>query len=354
MAAPRHWPRPDVGDLLCYLRAYYRRVAVEDLAAASRLAAAAAASRPGSPRTGRRAGPSSRSGARRRAPDAFDPSGLVIDIVTDDMPYLVDSVTMELDRHGRDQSIVHPLLRVRRDVAGTLHEVRGDLGPGRRRRETPNPGPQTRRTGPGRHVATGPAPRQAPGEAEQLAAELGRTAPCWTTCGWPSRTSRGWARWPAGWPTGWPRKAPGPRAETGRLLRWLADSHFTVPRLPRVRPGGPIGRAGLRRACRAPAWASCGTTGRATHSLRKLSSRGRRPGPRTRRAAGAGQGELPVHRATGQLPGLHRGQGVRRGRDGTGEYRFLGLYTHAAHTATDRPHPRAPAQAGPACWPRPG
>jgi glutamate dehydrogenase len=46
----------------------------------------------------------------------------VIDIVTDDMPYLVDSVTMELNRLGADiLLIVHPLLTVHRDVAGAAH-----------------------------------------------------------------------------------------------------------------------------------------------------------------------------------------------------------------------------------------
>ncbi len=38
------------------------------------------------------------------------------------MPYLVDSVTMELNRHGADiLLIVHPLLTVHRDVAGAAH-----------------------------------------------------------------------------------------------------------------------------------------------------------------------------------------------------------------------------------------
>jgi NAD-specific glutamate dehydrogenase len=46
-------------------------------------------------------------------------SGLVVDIVIDDMPYLVDSVTTELNRHEAEiRLLVHPLLRVRRDVTG--------------------------------------------------------------------------------------------------------------------------------------------------------------------------------------------------------------------------------------------
>ncbi len=48
----------------------------------------------------------------------------VLEIVTDDMPFLVDSITAELSRRGRAIHLVaHPLLAVVRDVAGSLHEV---------------------------------------------------------------------------------------------------------------------------------------------------------------------------------------------------------------------------------------
>jgi len=45
----------------------------------------------------------------------------IVEIVNDDMPFLVDSVTMEVNRHGLTlHLIVHPLLAVVRDAAGTL------------------------------------------------------------------------------------------------------------------------------------------------------------------------------------------------------------------------------------------
>src|SRR4029453_7829505 len=48
----------------------------------------------------------------------------VVEVVTDDMPYLVDSVTMELSRLGRGiHGVIHPQLVVRRDVTGSLTEV---------------------------------------------------------------------------------------------------------------------------------------------------------------------------------------------------------------------------------------
>lgn len=48
----------------------------------------------------------------------------VVEVVTDDMPFLVDSVTNELSRQGRGiHAVVHPQMVVRRDVAGSLQEV---------------------------------------------------------------------------------------------------------------------------------------------------------------------------------------------------------------------------------------
>jgi glutamate dehydrogenase len=48
----------------------------------------------------------------------------VVEVVTDDMPFLVDSVTMELNEQNREvHMVVHPQILVRRDVAGELQEV---------------------------------------------------------------------------------------------------------------------------------------------------------------------------------------------------------------------------------------
>jgi glutamate dehydrogenase len=48
----------------------------------------------------------------------------VIEIVTDDMPFLVDSVTADLSRQDRAfHLVVHPQLVVRRDAAGALQEI---------------------------------------------------------------------------------------------------------------------------------------------------------------------------------------------------------------------------------------
>ncbi|GAA3372097.1 NAD-glutamate dehydrogenase [Streptomyces sannanensis] len=48
----------------------------------------------------------------------------VVEVVTDDMPFLVDSVTNELSRQGRGiHVVIHPQVTVRRDVTGKLIEV---------------------------------------------------------------------------------------------------------------------------------------------------------------------------------------------------------------------------------------
>ncbi|MBM7172299.1 NAD-glutamate dehydrogenase [Streptomyces sp. G44] len=48
----------------------------------------------------------------------------VVEVVTDDMPFLVDSVTNELSRQGRGiHVVIHPQVAVRRDVTGKLLEV---------------------------------------------------------------------------------------------------------------------------------------------------------------------------------------------------------------------------------------
>ncbi|MFC5722685.1 NAD-glutamate dehydrogenase [Streptomyces gamaensis] len=50
----------------------------------------------------------------------------VVEVVTDDMPFLVDSVTNELSRQGRGiHVVIHPQMVVRRDVTGRLLEILG-------------------------------------------------------------------------------------------------------------------------------------------------------------------------------------------------------------------------------------
>src|SRR5450755_2021066 len=116
---------PGVGDVRAYVRAYYRRVAIDDLAGAGPLRLAAVAREQAQLAAQR---PQGRAIVRvRPGGDAvLDPASDVIDIVTDDMPFLVDSITMELARHGLSaRLVIHPQLRIRRDVTGAMREVAG-------------------------------------------------------------------------------------------------------------------------------------------------------------------------------------------------------------------------------------
>jgi glutamate dehydrogenase len=124
-AAGRVGQVPGTGDLMSCLQAYYRHVADDDLteagperlAAVFRRHAQLAAHRP----QGR-----ALVDVRPGGDVVLRPPADVVDIVTDDMPFLVDSITMELANHGLSaRVIVHPQLRVRRDLTGALREIIG-------------------------------------------------------------------------------------------------------------------------------------------------------------------------------------------------------------------------------------
>src|SRR5215472_16709862 len=209
------------GDsVYCYLDAYYQRVATEDLAAPSRLAAVAQAhARLGLSRPQGRALVQVRESADAQL-RPVGRSGLVVDIVTDDMPYLVDSVTTELNRHEAEiLLLVHPLLRVHRDVTGALRRILGVCGPGGDG-GTGSP-PVGEITESWIHVELGP-PRDKV-TADQLAAELRHVLDDVRVAVEDQPRMGEVARRLADQLGG----APGSdQAEHGDLLRWLADGNL--------------------------------------------------------------------------------------------------------------------------------
>ena len=208
--APPGDPGRAVGDLPGFLAAYYRLAETEDLTTAGpqRVAAVAAwhaalgASRP----QGRAA-----VAARESGKTSLTGAGAVIDIVTDDMPYLVDSVTMELNRHLADiRLIVHPLLTVQRDVTGVAHgTVQPNIGA-----EPPAGTIQESWI----HVELTDA-----GDSAQLAADLRRVLDDLRIAMEDQRRMRSAARELV---AGLTDVGDPEEAEAGELLAWLSAGHF--------------------------------------------------------------------------------------------------------------------------------
>ena len=112
-------------DVAAYIQQYYRNTALDDLkdravedlagAALSHLALAMRR-QPGTPRI--------LVGNPAPDTDGWDSGHSIVQIVTDDMPFLVDSTSMVLNRRGSYIHLtVHPVLHVRRNDQGTLLEV---------------------------------------------------------------------------------------------------------------------------------------------------------------------------------------------------------------------------------------
>ena len=104
-------------------RLYYAEVDPEELAARSAQGPrrarrrATSSSAAGSRAASRRSAPTTRV---RRSTAGTAPH-TVVEIVNDDMPFLVDSVTMEVNRQGLTlHLVIHPVLRTARDAAGEL------------------------------------------------------------------------------------------------------------------------------------------------------------------------------------------------------------------------------------------
>ncbi|HEY2161583.1 MAG TPA: hypothetical protein VGH24_09775 [Solirubrobacteraceae bacterium] len=56
--------------------------------------------------------------------DAWESARTVVQVVSDDMPFIVDSVTMEVGRQGHSiDLVIHPVIVVRRDQDGRMIEV---------------------------------------------------------------------------------------------------------------------------------------------------------------------------------------------------------------------------------------
>ncbi len=218
-------PLPGVGDVSICLKAYYRHVAEDDLSAAGPERLAAVTARHAQLAAHR---PQGRAlvEVRRGGEAALDPPADVIDIVTDDMPFLVDSVTMELANHGlAPKLVVHPQLRVRRDVTGSLREIVGQASAGQLKDH------ESRHDELAESWTHIEIPPLAEGEADALAVDLRRVLGDVRVAVEDYTRMRARALALADELTHEGEGAGASGADTpteiAELLRWLADGHFT-------------------------------------------------------------------------------------------------------------------------------
>ncbi|UFR04160.1 NAD-glutamate dehydrogenase [Streptomyces sp. Go40/10] len=116
---------PDSESVLAFLQRYYLHTAPEDLADRDPVDVFGAAVSHYRLAENR---PQGTANVRVHTPtveeNGWTCSHTVVEVVTDDMPFLVDSVTNELTRQGRGiHVVVHPQFVVRRDLTGKLIEV---------------------------------------------------------------------------------------------------------------------------------------------------------------------------------------------------------------------------------------
>jgi glutamate dehydrogenase len=240
----------------------------------------------------------------------------VVEVVTDDMPFLVDSVTMELAREGYPINLViHPVIRVRRDEDGNLIDV---IEPGADGTDAV-----------GESILHAEVAREPDYEAranlrrnvERVLGEVHAAVRDW-------HTMRGRAESLVGELDGQPPPIDSAELEeTKQFLAWLADSHFTFLGYREYELVADEDEAGLKAV---PDSGLGILRGAPVTPYTKLS-------PKALALARAPHALVLTKansRATVHRPAYLDYVGVKRfGADGqvTGERRFLGLYTTAAY-----------------------
>jgi len=203
-----------------FVREYFRQVDPEDLAArgVEDLAGAALAHW----QFGRMRTPAEQGRARVRvlspslSEHGWASRHTVIQIVNDDMPFLVDSVSMEINRQGLTlHLLVHPVLSVERDAAGHLKRVTT-------RRDAPDlPRESWMHIEVDRQVDAASRQQLADG-VERVLADVRATTGDWKAMR--ARLQAAAEQVAAGVPA----EAKGEQAETREFLEWLAKDHLLL------------------------------------------------------------------------------------------------------------------------------
>ena len=118
-------PAAQAEEAAVFIREYFSQADSEDLAERSIPDLyGAALSHLGFARRFQSGAPKLRVYSPRLEEHGWESSHTVIEIVNDDMPFLVDSITMEVNRQGYTQHLViHPLFKMLRDADGELRSV---------------------------------------------------------------------------------------------------------------------------------------------------------------------------------------------------------------------------------------
>ncbi|MEU4151400.1 NAD-glutamate dehydrogenase [Streptomyces sp. NPDC026659] len=214
---------PDSESVLAFLQRYYLHTAPEDLTDRDPVDAFGAALSHYRLAENR---PQGTANVRVHTPtveeNGWTCSHTVVEVVTDDMPFLVDSVTNELTRQGRGiHVVIHPQFVVRRDVTGKLIEVLPKPAPGAEL-------PHDAHVESWIHVEIDRETDRA--DLKQISADLLRVLSDVREAVEDWEKMRETAIRIADDLESEPRPAdlPGPEAEEAReLLRWLAADHFT-------------------------------------------------------------------------------------------------------------------------------
>jgi glutamate dehydrogenase len=118
-------PEKKIVEIERFVRQYYRRVEADDLEERNLCnLCGAALAHFDFMREFKAGAPKVRVYNPQGQTDGWESPHTVVEIVNDDMPFLVDSVTMEIKRLGlRTHLTVHPVMKTRRDAAGGLIEI---------------------------------------------------------------------------------------------------------------------------------------------------------------------------------------------------------------------------------------
>ncbi len=253
----------------------------------------------------------------------------VVQVVTDDMPYLVDSVAAEFARDGvQVQRIVHPIVVVSRDLTGELLEVHPDADP------ADPPANSAAESWMYIEIDLVTDRNRARELDNRLSSVLGDVREVVEDTDKMAETARRLADELDENP---PRLSASETAEGARLLRWLADGHFTFLGYRRYElidnPHPDSDEPALRAVL---------ATGLGVLRQDSLAARSLTAGPDT--AASALAPTLLVLTQASAPSTVHRTVypyyvGVKTFDDNgnvTGEHRFLGMFTTTALTPVNR------------------